>query len=160
VEAIQRACSRLTRTIDNILDISGIEAGAFNLVPTRLEIGPLLEHLLVDFRLVADRKGITLTCTIDTPGAAVLFDEYCLTQALANLLDNALKFTDRGAVACRSYRATDVRLCLEICDSGIGISEEYICRSCFNRFRRSNRVLRGSFKAPAWVWRSRGNTWN
>jgi signal transduction histidine kinase len=73
LEGIQRACSRLSRTIDNILNISKIEAGAFNLVPTRLEIGPLLEHLLADFRVVADRKGIALTCTIDTPGAVVVF---------------------------------------------------------------------------------------
>jgi PAS domain S-box-containing protein len=126
VEGIQRACSRLLRTIDNILDISKIEAGAVKLVPTKLELGRLLEQLLANFRIVAERKGVALTCAIDIPGAAVVFDEYCLTQALTNLLDNALKFTERGAVACRLYRATDGRLCLEIRDTGIGISEEYL----------------------------------
>jgi two-component system sensor histidine kinase/response regulator len=126
VEGTQRACARLLRTIGNILDISKIETGAFSLVPTRLEIGPLLERLLVDFRVIADRKGITLTCAIDAPGASVVFDEYCLTQALTNLLDNALKFTERGAITCRLYRATDGTLCLEICDTGIGIREEYL----------------------------------
>ena len=128
VEGIQRACSRLSRTIDNILDISKIEAGAFNLAPAQLEIGRLLEHLLADFRVITERKGIALSCTIDTPGAAILFDEYCLTQALTNLLDNALKFTERGGVACRLYRATDASLCLEIRDTGIGIGQEYLPR--------------------------------
>jgi PAS domain S-box-containing protein len=128
VEGIQRACSRLSRTIDNILDISKIEAGAFNLAPAKLEIDRLLEHLLTDFRVIAERKGIALTCTIDTPGAAVVFDEYCLTQALTNLLDNALKFTERGGVAYQLYRATDARLCVEIRDTGIGISQEYLSR--------------------------------
>jgi PAS domain S-box-containing protein len=128
VEGIQRACSRLSRTIDNILDISKIEAGAFNLAPAKLEIDRLLEHLLTDFRVIAERKGIALTCTIDTPGAAIVFDEYCLTQALANLLDNALKFTERGGVAYRLYRTTDARLCVEIRDTEIGISQEYLSR--------------------------------
>jgi signal transduction histidine kinase len=125
-EGTQRACARLLRTIGNILDISKIETGAFNLVPTRLEIGPLLERLLADFRLMAERKGIALTYTIDTPGASVVIDEYCLTQALTNLLDNALKFTERGAITCRLYRAPDGTLCLEIRDTGMGISEEYL----------------------------------
>jgi PAS domain S-box-containing protein len=128
VEGIQRACSRLSRTIDNILDISKIEAGAFNLAPGQLKIGRLLEHLLADFRVITERKGIALTCTIDTPGATIVFDEYCLTQALTNLLDNALKFTERGGVACRLYRATDARICLEIRDTGIGITQEYLSR--------------------------------
>jgi signal transduction histidine kinase len=125
-EGIQRASARLLRTIGNILDISKIERGAFSLAPTRLEIGPLLERLLVDFRVTAERKGIALTCTIDVPGASVVFDEYSLTQALSNLLDNAIKFTVRGAITCRLYRAPDGTLCLEIRDTGIGISEEYL----------------------------------
>jgi PAS domain S-box-containing protein len=128
VEGIQRACSRLSRTIDNILDISKIEAGAFNLAPGQLEIARLLEHLLADFRVITERKGIALTCTIDTPSVTIVFDEYCLTQALTNLPDNALKFTERGGVACRLYRATDARLCLEIRDTGIGITQEYLSR--------------------------------
>jgi signal transduction histidine kinase len=126
MEAIQRACLRLTRTVDKIIDISRIEAGAFNLVPARLEIGPLLERLLADYRALADGQGIALSCVIETPVTAVIFDQYCLTQALTNLLDNALKFTERGAVACRLYRAADARLCLEIRDTGIGISQEYL----------------------------------
>jgi protein-histidine pros-kinase len=126
VEGTQRACARLLRTIGSVLDISKIQAGAFGLVPTRLEIGPLLERLVVDFRVIADRKGIALTCTIDALGASVVFDEYCLMQALTNLLDNACKFTERGSITCRLYRAPDGTLCLEIRDTGIGISEEYL----------------------------------
>lgn len=126
VEGTQRACARLLRTIGNMLDISKIEAGAFDLAPTPLEIGPWLERLLADFRVMAEQKGIALTCTVDAPDASVAFDEYCLTQALTNLLDNAIKFTERGSVTCRLYRASDGTLCLEIRNTGIGISEEYL----------------------------------
>jgi signal transduction histidine kinase/ActR/RegA family two-component response regulator len=126
VEGTKRACARLLRTIGNMLDMSKIEAGAFDLAPTQLEIGRWLEHLLADLRVMAEQKGIALTCTIDAPNASVVFEEYCLTQALKNLLDNALKFTERGSVSCRLYRATDGTLCLEIRDTGIGIGEEYL----------------------------------
>ena len=125
-EGVQRASARLLRTIGNILDISKIEAGAFRLAPTRLEIGPLLQRMVADFRVIANRKKIALTCTIDEPGASIFFDEYSLTQALSNLLDNAIKFTERGEITCRLYRATDGTLSLEIQDTGIGISEEYL----------------------------------
>ena len=145
VEAIGRACARLTRTIDNILDISKIEAGAFNRAPAQLEIGRLLEHLLADFQVVAERKGIALTCTIDTSATTIVFDEYSLTQALTNLLDNALKFTERGEVACRLYRATDARLCLEIRDTGVGISEEYLPR-LFQPFSQEHSGLARKFQ--------------
>ena len=126
VEGSQRACSRLLRTLGNILDISKIEAGGFTPAPTQLEVGRLLESLLTDFRVIADRKGVALTRTIDAPGASVFFDEYCLTQALTNLLDNALRFTNHGVISCRLYRAAEGTLCLDIRDTGIGVSEEYL----------------------------------
>src|SRR6202008_3398995 len=99
VEPIESAFVRLSRTIANILDISKIAAGAFHRGPAQLESGRLLEHLLADFQVIAARKANALTCKLDTPDATIVFDEYSLTQALTNLLDNALKFTDRGEVA-------------------------------------------------------------
>ncbi len=126
LEGIHRASSRLIRTIDNILDFSTIESDAFKLQKTELEVGRLLERLVGDFRVMAERKGITLTYTQDQSDARIFFDEYCLTTALINLLDNAIKFTERGEVICRLYRAPDGRLCVEIRDTGIGISREYL----------------------------------
>ena len=86
----------------------------------------MLKRLVGDFRVMAERKGITLTYIQDQSNARVFFDEYCLTTALSNLLDNAIKFTERGEVICRSYRAPDGRLCVEIRDTGIGISRKYL----------------------------------
>jgi PAS domain S-box-containing protein len=126
LDAIGRACERLTRTIDSILDISKIDAGAITLRPVSLEIAPLAERLVRDFRIAAKRKGITLSSAIETTDAGVVFDEHCLNQALTNLLDNAIKFTDRGAVTLRLYRATDGTLSLELHDTGIGIGQEFL----------------------------------
>jgi PAS domain S-box-containing protein len=126
LDAIGRASERLTRTINSILDISKIEAGAITLQPVSLEIALLLERLMQDFRVTAENKGITLSSAIETTGVNVVFDEYCLSQALTNLLDNAIKFTDRGAVTLRLYRATDGTLCLELRDTGVGIAQEFL----------------------------------
>jgi len=126
LEGIHRASSRLIRTIDNILNFSTIETDALKLQKTELEVGRLLERLVGDFRVMAERKGITLTHIQDQSGARIFFDEYCLTTALINLLDNAIKFAERGEVICRLYRAPDGRLCVEIGDTGIGISREYL----------------------------------
>ena len=126
LEGVQRAASRLINTISNILDISKIETDAFDLQKVRLELGRSLERVVEDLRVIAERKGITLTYLPDHSDARIFFDEYCLTSAVINLLDNAIKFTERGEVICRSYRAPDGRVCLEIRDTGIGISAEYL----------------------------------
>ena len=126
LDAIGRASERLTRTINSILDISKIEAGAITLQPVSLEIALLLERLMQDFRVTAESQGITLSSALETTGVNVVFDEYCLSQALTNLLDNAIKFTDRGAVTLRLYRATNGTLCLELRDTGVGIAQEFL----------------------------------
>jgi signal transduction histidine kinase/CheY-like chemotaxis protein len=128
LDAIARGSERLTRTIDSILDLSKIEAGAITLRPVSSEIAPLVERLVRDFRITAECKGIALSSAIETTDASVVFDEYCLNQALTNLLDNAIKFTDRGAVTLRLYRATDGTLCLGLHDTGIGIGQEFLPR--------------------------------
>src|SRR5713226_2369592 len=101
LDAIGRACDRLTRTIDSILDISKIEAGAITVRPVSLEVALLLERLMQDFRVTAESKGITLSSAIETTGVSVVFDEYRLNQALTNLLDNAIK----SPIAVRSRSA-------------------------------------------------------
>jgi PAS domain S-box-containing protein len=126
LDAIGRGSERLTRTIDSILDLSKIEAGAITLRPVSSEIAPLVERLVQDFRIAAERKGITLSSVIETTDSSVVFDEHCLNQALTNLLDNAIKFTDRGAATLRLYRAIDGTLCLALHDTGIGIGQEFL----------------------------------
>jgi two-component system, sensor histidine kinase and response regulator len=72
LDAIARGCERLTRTINSILDISKIEAGAITLQPVSLEIALLLERLMQDFRVTAESKGITLSSAIETTGVSRL----------------------------------------------------------------------------------------
>ncbi|MGH7931639.1 MAG: MEDS domain-containing protein [Candidatus Binataceae bacterium] len=126
LDAIARAGKRLNATIQGVLDISRIESGALKLAPRRLILGPMIERQVRDFGMLANRKGLELSFINEEPGATAIFDEYCLTQALSNLLDNAIKFTDHGAITARLHRKTGGRLALEVADTGAGIDPAYL----------------------------------
>jgi PAS domain S-box-containing protein len=127
-DAIARAGKRLLTTIQGILDLSRIEARAFDLHPAAIELAPMVERMTADLRVLAEAKGLELGCTIEAEGSAVRFDEYCLTNALSNLLQNAIKFTDRGRVDARVYRDADGHACVDVRDTGVGIAPEYLPR--------------------------------
>lgn len=126
VDPIRRASLRLTETIDGILDISKIETRTFQLEPRAVALAPLIERQVTELDVLASNRGIRLSCSIAEPTAAVMFDEYCLSHALMNLVRNALKFTVRGEVSVRLYRADSGELAIDVSDTGIGIDPGYL----------------------------------
>jgi signal transduction histidine kinase len=128
LDAIRRAGRRLNRTIQGILDFSKIEARAFELRPQSVNLATMLERHVADIRILAEQKDLRLRCVIDEPAATVLFDEYCLSGALTNLLQNAIKFTEGGAVTAKLFRAPDRNLSISVIDTGIGIEPDYLAR--------------------------------
>ncbi len=132
---IHESGSQLLSLINDILDLSKIEAGK---IETLLEDFPVSEMLLYLHRLfepLAAKKSIALS--IDADAAATLMihsDRRLLTQVLTNLLSNAIKFTDRGSV-CLSVRAEDQGLRFDVTDSGIGIPADQVGR-LFNAFQQ------------------------
>jgi hypothetical protein len=128
LDAIRRAGRRLNRTIQGILDFSKIEARAFELRPQAVNLAAMLERHVDDIRILAEQKKLRLRCVIDDPKGTVLFDEYCLSGALTNLLQNAIKFTEAGSVTAKLYRGADRKLKISIIDTGIGIEPGYLGR--------------------------------
>jgi two-component system, sensor histidine kinase len=127
LDAIHRASMRLYRTIEGILDFSKIEAGAFEVYPQPMQLPLVLERHIKDLQILAARKNIQLRCVIEEPTAAILFDERCLTGALTNLLQNAIKFTEKkGSVTARLYRGSEGLLRITISDTGVGIEPSYL----------------------------------
>jgi two-component system, sensor histidine kinase and response regulator len=126
LDAIMRAGDRLCETIQGVLDISKIEAGTFEPQAARIELDRLLDGQLASFACAARRKGLEFDCVIERPGAVVVFDEYCLVRAISSLIDNAIKFTQRGRVTVRVYTDPQEILCLEVRDSGIGIAQRHL----------------------------------
>lgn len=127
-DAIQRASRRLLGTIHGILDLSKIETRGFEVRPALVDLGQLVRRRVEDMHSFAEKKRIELRAEIDADDAVVLFDEYCLSQALAHLLDNAVKFTAEGSVCVRLYRDEDAVPVIEVEDTGVGIDEAFLSR--------------------------------
>ena len=126
LDAIGRCGSQLLDLINDVLDLSKIEAGRLD-----IDEGPTdLTQLLTDLRYVvaetAAHKGLTLTMTLDADvPRAVIVDGRHLRQVLLNLLGNAVKFTRAGDVRLR-VGAAGGRLVFEVVDTGPGIEPEAI----------------------------------
>jgi PAS domain S-box-containing protein len=128
LEALGRAGRRLLKTIQQILDYSRMEARALTLNPSAIALAPFIEDQANDFNVLAAEKGLKLRLEIAESDATVRFDEYCLQSALSNLLQNAIKFTDRGEIVLGLDRDSSGTLKLEVRDTGIGIDNDYMPR--------------------------------
>ncbi len=122
---IHAAGSDLLELINDILDLSKIEAGKMDLVLDAIPLADVCAYVRRTFEPVASDKGLPLEVTVaeDVP-TVILTDEQRLQQILRNLLSNAFKFTTEGKVALRVARAGDDEVIFSVTDTGIGIAEE------------------------------------
>lgn len=133
VESIRRGGARLMRTVDMILNFSRLQVGEYTLNVTDVSLSHLVRKLARDFKSFAEDKGITLTHIDDCAEATIRADEYCIVQALSNVLDNAIKFTSKGGVRLHVFQDATGGVCVSCIDTGIGIAEEYL-PSLFSRY--------------------------
>ena len=125
-EAVENSGRHLLGIINDILDFSKIESGQLELESVEFELGELLEGTLAMFAQPAEKKGLELVA--DLPPEArrcVLGDPFRLRQIVGNLINNAVKFTERGEIVVRARLlgegAEDCRLRISVEDTGIGI---------------------------------------
>jgi PAS domain S-box-containing protein len=125
VGAILRNGKGLLALLDDILDLSKVEAGKIELERRRFLLGPFLGDLLFQMSLRAREKGLVLR--LETHGAlpeVIESDELRLRQILVNLIGNAIKFTERGEIVVTAAMLDQRRLEFEIRDTGCGIPLE------------------------------------
>ena len=126
VDTIRRSGEHLLTLIDDILDLSRIEAHKLEPEAGEFDLGEFVENLADPVRMRARQKGLEFSCRLD-PGlpAGVRGDERRLRQVLLNLLGNAVKFTEEGSVrlAVEPGPAGDGRVRFSIEDTGAGIPE-------------------------------------
>ncbi|CAM3594143.1 PAS domain S-box protein [Paracidovorax anthurii] len=149
LQKILRASKALLGVINNILDLSKIEAGELSVSPEPFILRDSLHYLMEVVRVQADAKRIGLT--LDLPDGLprhLVGDALRLNQILTNLLSNAIKFTERGGVRLivRSLPDGDasIRLRFEVHDSGIGISPEDAAR-LFQPFAQADATITRRF---------------
>lgn len=132
---IDREVKRLSRLVDNLLDISTIEAGRFGLNLGKINIKRVIDDSISALQPKALEKGIKISSeTKDLP--RVLADSERLFQVMENLLDNAVKFTHRaGQVRIKAYEE-DGSIKVSLSDTGVGIKVQDLER-IFDRFYQS-----------------------
>ncbi len=122
----------LQHHIDDVLDLTRIEAGAIDLQAERFDIRDLIAEVERSTQLAADKKGDAVSVQIDLDETQICLDRNRLRQILLNLVSNAIKFTDDGTIdiIAASHADTDDRrvLTFEVKDTGIGIAPEDLGR--------------------------------
>ncbi|GAA3791221.1 HAMP domain-containing protein [Sphaerisporangium flaviroseum] len=148
---IHGAGSALLQLINDILDLSKVEAGRMDIHPHQLSLPKLVDYVEATFAPLAQDKGLSFTVEVDpSVPEEVRTDEQRLQQVLRNLLSNAVKFTPKGEVRLRITRAaggvpyidetlqdSDDILSFSVVDTGIGIAPEKL-DVIFESFRQAD----------------------
>ncbi|WP_024646933.1 response regulator [Pseudomonas syringae] len=137
-ESIYSAGNDLLNLINDILDISKVEAGKLEVRPENSSVPRLVEGLRSMFQPLAAEKKLAFTVDIQAGAPTMLFtDRQRLEQILKNLLSNAIKFTEAGAVSMIVSRQPGEGIVFSVRDSGIGIAEEHQ-QGIFEAFRQAD----------------------
>ncbi|MBM4054108.1 MAG: response regulator [Planctomycetes bacterium] len=126
---LNNAGETLLRLINDILDLSKIEAGQFELSEEPFHLRHVIEEIIAMMQPAAHKKGVELVCSIEKNIPEVLMgDQICLRQIIINLIGNAIKFTGKGrvslAVSAQNKETYPCTLLFSVADTGIGIPKE------------------------------------
>jgi len=133
---IQTAGKHLLSLIDDILDLSKIEAGRMNVYAEDCDLPALLRDVETTVQPLAAKNNNTLRVTIDPSLVRIRTDLRMLRQVLYNLLNNAAKFTENGTIDFRTLRE-GIFATFQVQDSGIGMTEEQVQR-VFREFTQAD----------------------
>jgi signal transduction histidine kinase len=126
----------LLTIVNNLLDQAQIEAGKMTLSVTTFALADLIGGVESIMNVLAHSKGLELiSCIEDDMPTRLSGDWQRLRQVLLNLVDNAIKYTNDGAVSIRAYRLDSVHWALEVSDTGVGIPIEAQAQ-IFDAFQR------------------------
>jgi PAS domain S-box-containing protein len=126
---ISNSSQRIIRTIDLILNSSEMQLGSYNPIFAKINVyEKIVEKAFHEFRHLAESRNLVLKLKKLTDKVSVKCDEYSFYQSVVNIIDNAIKYTKKGSIEIKLQRNEKKKLQIEIADTGIGMSEEYLNR--------------------------------
>lgn len=146
LEIIEQSGERMLNLINNIVNISKIEAGQMNIFLSEININEQAEYIYSFFKPEADEKKIQLILHKPASDEQIIVrsDKEKILATLTNLVKNAIKFTKEGAVEF-GYEKKNGSICFFVRDSGIGIHPDHL-KIIFERFRRGNETLSRNYE--------------
>ena len=128
-DGIDLASKRIVRTIDLILNVAELKTTGYKPHLKQVDLSfEVLNRVYQEHQLSAKQKGLELIYKCELKETKTLADEYSVTQIFANLIDNAIKYTKKGKVEIRLGKDNKEQTMVEIKDSGIGMSKEFLAR--------------------------------
>lgn len=125
---LERQVSHMVRQVDDLLDVSRISQGKIELRPEQTELASIVHHAVDTIRPLYESLGHELSVTLPPEPIYLQADPMRLTQVVANLLNNACKFTDRGGRISLAAERQGEQAVIRIRDTGIGIAAEQLER--------------------------------
>jgi signal transduction histidine kinase len=124
LEIIQRAADRANRLIQDLLDVTRLEAGRLSIKPVRQDVAPLLEEVVELHRPQALKKSLSLEAEVRGEVPPVLADHDRVVQVFGNLIGNAIKFTPEGGAIRIAAERAEHDVVFSVSDTGPGIPKE------------------------------------
>ncbi|MEO1658507.1 MAG: ATP-binding protein [Pseudomonadota bacterium] len=137
VTMINQAGSHLLEVVNDILDVSKLEAGQLTVHPEPTNVAGLVGDVAAIWRKAAEDKGLTFNINIDEAMDRYVTDPRLIRQTVSNLLSNAVKFTAQGSISISCRPVADGGFDISVRDTGIGISEDQV-DLVFEAFRQAD----------------------
>jgi signal transduction histidine kinase len=134
-ERIQRFTGRMNRLVGDLLDVVSLEAGKLEVTPRPLDPKQLVRDTAEAFQPLFSAKGIAFHTNVAADSFLAAFDHDRILQVLANLLSNALKFTDEGGEVVVRVAPVGSEVCFTVTDTGVGIPPDK-AENIFERFQQ------------------------
>jgi signal transduction histidine kinase len=135
---LRRSAKEMERLVEDLLDVSRIEAGELSLSLDAVQVPGVLSESLALYGPLAASKNVRLECAVQETLPSIVGDRGRLLQLFSNLIGNAIKFTDAGGRVELSARREEDEILISISDTGQGIPEEELPR-IFDRFWQADR---------------------
>ena len=127
LKSVKNSSKRLYRTFDLLLNMSQIQTGGYEARFEKIDIASILQIVYTEYESIAEEKGLKLILTNLFGGPAIArCDHYSISQVFINLIDNAIKYTKQGTIEIKIYKNNYDEVCVDIVDSGKGMSNEFI----------------------------------